>query len=80
AAASALAARYLAKADAETLLIVGTGQVAPMLIEAHAAVRPIQRVLVWGRNPDKVKAMVDEYQGYQGASTTITQIEAVSDL
>ncbi len=80
AAASALAARYLAKADAETLLIVGTGQVAPMLIEAHAAVRPIQRVLVWGRNPDKVKTMVDEYQGYQGASTTITQIEAVSDL
>ncbi|MCG6401207.1 ornithine cyclodeaminase family protein [Vibrio fluvialis] len=80
AAASALAARYLAKTSAQTLLIVGTGQVAPMLIEAHAAVRPIQRVLVWGRNPDKVQAMVDEYQDYQGAFTTITQIEAVSDL
>ncbi len=80
AAASALAARYLAKTNAQTLLIVGTGQVAPMLIEAHAAVRPIQRVLVWGRNPDKVKAMVDEYQDYQGDFTTITQIEAVSDL
>lgn len=61
AAASALAARALARADAETLLVIGTGKLAPMLIEAHAAVRPIRRVRVWGRNPDKAARIVDAY-------------------
>ncbi len=61
AAASALAARHLAREDAETLLVVGTGRLAPMLLEAHAAVRPIRRVRIWGRNPDKAAAMAREY-------------------
>ncbi|MEX3070695.1 ornithine cyclodeaminase family protein [Vibrio alginolyticus] len=80
AAASALAAKYLAKESAETLLIVGTGQVAPMLIEAHAAVRPIKRVLVWGRNPDKAKELVNQYQGYQGGFCLIEDISVVESL
>lgn len=54
AAASALAAGYLARPDCERLLMVGTGALAPHLIEAHATVRPIRKVLVWGR--DKAKA------------------------
>lgn len=53
AAASALAARYLARPDCERLLMVGTGALAPHLILAHAAVRPIRHVLVWGRDPAK---------------------------
>ena len=53
AAASALAASYLARADAERLLIVGTGALAPQLVEAHARVRPIRNVLIWGRDKDK---------------------------
>ena len=53
AAASALAASYLARADCERLLMVGTGALASHLIEAHASVRPIHNVLVWGRNPEK---------------------------
>lgn len=57
AAASALAARYLARADAATLLVVGTGRLAPLLAEAHRAVRPIGRVMIWGRNPDKAAAV-----------------------
>ncbi|CAM3870259.1 ornithine cyclodeaminase family protein [Vreelandella rituensis] len=61
AAASALAARELAREDASTLLVVGTGKLAPMVIEAHASVRPIQRVLVWGRNPDKAAAIAEAY-------------------
>ena len=51
--ASALAARYLAREDCERLLMVGTGTLAPHLIRAHAAVRPICNVLIWGRSPDK---------------------------
>jgi ornithine cyclodeaminase len=51
--ASALAARYLAPADAKTLLVVGTGSLAPWQAEAHAQVRPYERVLVWGRKREK---------------------------
>lgn len=49
AAASALASRYLSRDDASTLLMVGTGKLAPHLIEAHATVRRLERVVVWGR-------------------------------
>jgi len=53
AAASALAATYLARSDSQRLLMVGTGALAPHLIEAHASVRPIVNVLVWGRDAEK---------------------------
>ena len=56
AAASALAADYLARRDARRLVVVGTGQLAPALAEAHAAVRPIDQVEVWGRSPEKARA------------------------
>lgn len=46
AAASALAARFLARADATRLLIVGAGALAPFLARAHAAVRPIEEITV----------------------------------
>jgi alanine dehydrogenase len=57
AAASALAAKYLARPDAERLLMVGTGTLASHLIEAHASVRPIKHVVVWGRNLEKAKKL-----------------------
>ncbi len=53
AAASALAARHLARDDASTLLVVGTGRLSINLIEAHSRVRPINKVLIWGRDRDK---------------------------
>lgn len=49
AAASALAARYLAREDAAHLAMVGAGVLAPHLVRAHASVRPIKRVSVWNR-------------------------------
>lgn len=62
AAASALASRLLSRKQASTLLMVGTGRLAPMLIEAHAAVRPISRVQIWGRQPAKAEALADHYR------------------
>ena len=56
AAASALAAEALARPDASRLLVVGTGALAPHMAEAHAAVRPIRRIDVWGRDPAKARA------------------------
>ncbi len=49
AAASALAARYLARKDAAHLVMVGAGALAPHLVRAHAAMRPIERVTLWNR-------------------------------
>lgn len=49
AAASALAAKYLAPEQADRLLLVGAGQVAEQLPAAFSAVRPIRQVEVWNR-------------------------------
>lgn len=57
AAASALAAGYLAREDASRLLMVGAGALAPYLIEAHAAVRPISEVLIWNRDPQRAERL-----------------------
>ena len=55
AAASALAADYLARPDSRRLLMVGTGRLSLNLIAAHCAVRPIKQVKVWGRDYGKAQ-------------------------
>jgi ornithine cyclodeaminase len=49
AAASALAARHLARADTSRMVMVGAGALAPFFIRAHTSVRPIREVLIWNR-------------------------------
>ena len=56
AAASALAADYLAVPEAEVLTLIGTGTLAPHMALAHAVNRPIRRVNVFGRSPEKAEA------------------------
>lgn len=71
-AASALAARYLARADAKTLLVVGAGNLAPHAIEAYRAVRPgLETVLIWNRNPEKARAVA--------AATGATAVEDLAE-
>jgi len=55
--ASGLAARYLAPHDAERLLMIGTGALAPNLIRVHAKVRPIREVMIWGRRQSRAEAL-----------------------
>lgn len=62
AAASALASSYLSKEDASSLLMIGTGALSTNLIKAHASVRPIRKVFVWGRNPEKAQLICNELQ------------------
>lgn len=57
AAASALAARHLAREDASTHLMIGAGALAPHLVRAHAAVRPIRRVLLWNRTRERAERL-----------------------
>ena len=52
AAASALAASYLARANARKLLLVGSGALAPFLARAHASVRPIESIEVWNHRSE----------------------------
>ncbi len=59
AAASALASSYLSRKDASRLLMVGTGNLAPHLIESHASVRPITEVCIWGRRIEAAEKLAD---------------------
>ena len=59
AATSALASSFLSKKNSKTLLMIGTGALAPELIRAHVSVRPIETVYVLGRNFEKAKAISD---------------------
>jgi len=83
AAASALASRFLSQKDSSTLLMVGTGALAPHLITAHTAVRPIKKVLVWGRNIAKARMIVEQFTDENFSIEVMESIEmgtAISDI
>ena len=78
AAATALAARYLARPDARSMLMVGTGRLSANVIEAHASVRPIREVAVWGRDPRKAEATARELD-LKGVSVSVaTDLETAA--
>jgi len=60
AAASGLATRTLARADAGSHGIFGAGPQAAVHARAIAAVRKIARVVIWARNHDKAQALAAE--------------------
>lgn len=83
AAASALASRLLSRPDSRTLLMVGTGRLARALPAAHAAVRPIARVLVWGRSFEQAQqtALALQEQGLQAqAAASLEHAAAEADI
>jgi alanine dehydrogenase len=74
--ASALAATYLARPDSARLLMIGTGALAPHLIRAHAAMRPIREVEIWGRDADKAAALAARLAGDRFAVRPVADLEA----
>jgi ornithine cyclodeaminase/alanine dehydrogenase-like protein (mu-crystallin family) len=72
AAASALAARFLAPADARRLLIVGAGALAPFLARAHASVRPIEEVAIWNHRAASAEKLAASLSG-QGWRVRVAQ-------
>lgn len=60
AAASALASSFLSRSDSSSLLMIGTGALSTNLIRAHATVRPIKNVYVWGRNLEKAQSVCEQ--------------------
>lgn len=75
AATSALASKYLSRQDSNTLLIIGAGRLAIPLIKAHVCVRPIQQVLVWGRNRTKSKEIAKTLKSEEFEIESIDSIE-----
>ena len=76
AAASALAARYLAPAGAVSLLVVGSGRVASVLPHAYRQVRPLQDVTVWSRNHDSAMTLAAELRADGFAARASADLEA----
>lgn len=74
AAASVLAATYLARPDARRLLLIGTGEMIPPLIEAYTSAFPIDSVMIWGRDHQHAKAAATR------ARTATYSVEAVPDI
>lgn len=72
AAASALAASFLAREDAKRLLIVGSGRVASLLADAYAAVRPGCEVQVWNRRESSATRLVQDLKN-QGFEASVAQ-------
>lgn len=79
AAASALASKYLSRADSSRLTVVGTGALAPWMAAAHAVVRPIVHIEVWGRRPERVAATIDAIREIVAPQVTVCAAPALEE-
>lgn len=70
-AASALAASFLARKDASSLLVVGSGRVASLAAYAFREVRPIRKVTVWDCRPEGAERLAAELAkaGFEASHT-----------
>jgi ornithine cyclodeaminase len=59
-ASSALATSFLARENAESLLMIGAGALAPYLIRAHASVRPLRTITIWNRTRERAEMLAAE--------------------
>ncbi len=73
AAASAVATRALAREDAASLAILGCGVQARTHLEAMACVRPLARVVVWGRSADKARAFAEAESARSGLAVEVAE-------
>jgi ornithine cyclodeaminase/alanine dehydrogenase-like protein (mu-crystallin family) len=78
AAGSAVATRYLAGAEADTLGVFGTGVQARFHVETIRRVRPLKQVLVAGTSADKARHFADWVTRTTGLAAQATQPEEVS--
>ncbi|RYF14296.1 MAG: ornithine cyclodeaminase family protein [Comamonadaceae bacterium] len=76
AAASALAASWLAREDARHLLVVGAGQIARLLPHAYRAVRAIDRVSVWARDMAKAEALAAQWRSEGLSASAVPDLQA----
>ncbi len=83
AATSALAAKYLARKDASSMLMVGTGRLSLNLMQAHATIRPLTSFHIWGRNLSVAEKAAEEARqlGFDAkACTDLEQAARAADI
>lgn len=71
---SALASKLLSREDSKILLMVGTGALAPEMVRAHCAVRPIEKVIVFSRSDEKALKFAESLADVEA------EIEVTEDL
>lgn len=76
--ASALGASFLARDDAQTLLVVGSGRVASRVPDAMRAVRPIRKVLVWNVRHDSAQRLAQTLRQQGFDAQAVTDLEAAA--
>lgn len=76
-AVSAAAAQLLARADAGSLLVLGSGHLAPYLVAAHSRVRPIRKLRMWARDADKARLAARKAEQLVGSGVAV---EVADDL
>ena len=80
AAASALAADFLARSDATRLLVLGAGRVAALLPEAMRSVRPALRQFeVWNRSSAAAQALAERWREQGLQARAVSNLEAAVD-
>ncbi|MGH6611079.1 MAG: ornithine cyclodeaminase family protein [Burkholderiaceae bacterium] len=75
AAASLLAARYLARDDACVILIIGTGRLAEHLARAHCIERNVERLMNWGRSEERARALAATLREQNLPAEAVTNLE-----
>jgi len=81
AAAGAVAARHLARADASTACILGAGCQGRLQLKALTLVRPIRSATIWARDPEKAIAAATDMTAELGIEVRAAQdpASAVAD-
>ncbi|MDN5786537.1 ectoine utilization protein EutC [Pseudorhodobacter sp.] len=77
AAAGAVAAKHLARPDAQVAAILGAGMQAEMQLRALTLVRPIHAARIWARDPAKAQALAARLDL---AGVTVTAVASVTEV
>ncbi|MCR9220472.1 MAG: cyclodeaminase [Alphaproteobacteria bacterium] len=72
AAAGAVAARHMAPEAVETVGVVGAGMQARLQMKAFTLSRPVDRILVWARDPEKAKAAAADITRLTGKQAAVS--------
>lgn len=77
AATSALASSFLSHEKSSSMLMIGTGTLSADLIKAHASVRPLTDVFIWGRDFNKAVSVCELLQHGNFSAKPVKNIEDV---
>ena len=78
AAASALAGSFLARPDATSLLVVGSGHIGSLMPAAWVAVRPTKQVQVWNHRPAGAEHLAARLRAGGFDATATSDLEAAT--